>query len=419
MSTELMIAAQFIMLLLLALIFMGIYSGRLRRNNKQLRAAFDKLKDDLNGVSISTHLEEVEKLTLAACKRESPVYDPSYPPVDQAIALRVTALGAELSVLEHMQRGQVKFEKGLGPYLAVAERITAFIQRDREELKTLLSADFQQRISELQRQVEALQRKYTPMEDNYRKLQLVVDVFSYEDQDRRTRDEMEQMLHNALAKACDGFKDATLVRELVYFYHDIFADRRNGTGPAPVSSNSTEGDGGTGSGLLAIEHFQKIGEILEQQYGMLGDLQARAASVPDEAPREAIERKAIELEDRFNEMRNTLSLLGVEINKAQYSGLAGFDSPEIMQVIDQFTEESAQMVERIHMLSNQNKMLATENEQLRVRLESEGIGEDDSMVQGLKAKLHRQAEEILQLQNNFRDMEAQYLSLYEQSQKSA
>ena len=76
------------------------------------------------------------------------------------------------------------------------------------------------------------------------------------------------------------------------------------------------------------------------------------------------------------------------------------------------------MVERIHMLSNQNKMLATENEQLRVRLQSEGMGEDDSMVVGLKAKLHRQAEEILELQNNFRDMEAQYLALYEQSRKA-
>jgi hypothetical protein len=413
MSTELMIAAQFTMLLLLALIFMGIYAGRLRKNNKQLRAAFDKLKDDLNGVSISTHLEEAEKLTLSACKRESPVYDPTHPPIDQAIALRVTALGAELSVLEHMQRGQVKFEKGLAPYLAVAERVTAFIQKDRQDLTNLLSADYQQKIGELQRQVEALQRKYQPMEDNYRKLQLVVDVFSYEDQDRRTRDEMEQMLHNALAKACDGFREATLVKDIVYFYHEAFGDRRSGVVPA---AGGGSGDPAAVS-TLAFEHYQRIGEILDQQYGMLGDLQARAASVPDDAPREAIERKAIELEDRFNEMRNTLELMGVELNKAQHVGLAGFDSPEIMQVIDQFTEESAQMVERIHMLSNQNKMLATENEQLRVRLQSEGIGEDDSMVVGLKAKLHRQADEILQLQNNFRDMEAQYLALYEQKGK--
>ena len=69
------------------------------------------------------------------------------------------------------------------------------------------------------------------------------------------------------------------------------------------------------------------------------------------------------------------------------------------------------MVEKIHLLSNENKQLMLENEAIRASLE---IDEDsgDPMVAGLKLKIEKQNQEIIQLNHNFKDLEEKYLALY-------
>lgn len=92
------------------------------------------------------------------------------------------------------------------------------------------------------------------------------------------------------------------------------------------------------------------------------------------------------------------------------------DSAAMMQVIEQFTEDSADMVERIHLLTNQNKQLTLENEQLKAELtQSSELGSDqEPLLAGMKLKVEQQNEEILALQSRYRDLEDQYLALYEE-----
>ena len=86
-------------------------------------------------------------------------------------------------------------------------------------------------------------------------------------------------------------------------------------------------------------------------------------------------------------------------------------------VIEKFIEESAEMVEKIHMLSNQNKQLMLENDEMRKALEA-STDTDQPLVAGLKLKLESQKEELIALQKSFHDLEQRYLSLYEEKSGS-
>lgn len=93
-----------------------------------------------------------------------------------------------------------------------------------------------------------------------------------------------------------------------------------------------------------------------------------------------------------------------------------YDKEEMYKLIEQFTEESAELVERIYMLNNENKKLSTENEELRAQIKSytnaEVNEESVPIVEGLKMKLESQMEEIMRLQTNAKQLEEKYLALY-------
>lgn len=113
------------------------------------------------------------------------------------------------------------------------------------------------------------------------------------------------------------------------------------------------------------------------------------------------------LHEAFHEMgaRNDNTMMHYESNPAPY------DDAEARKVIEKFNEESAAMVEKIHLLSNENKQLMLENEQLRQS--GSAAGEDSQpMVAGLKLLIEKQKEEIVSLQNNFKELEEKYLELY-------
>lgn len=97
-----------------------------------------------------------------------------------------------------------------------------------------------------------------------------------------------------------------------------------------------------------------------------------------------------------------------------------YDQEEMFKLVEQFTEESAEMVERLHLITNQNKQLMLENEELRTEINAtheEGDEEREPLVAGLKIKIETQTKEILELQNNYKKLEQKYLSLYSESNK--
>lgn len=95
-----------------------------------------------------------------------------------------------------------------------------------------------------------------------------------------------------------------------------------------------------------------------------------------------------------------------------------YDQEEMFKLVEQFTEESAEMVERLHLITNQNKQLMLENEELRAEINAthvEGDEEREPLVAGLKIKIEAQTKEILELQNNYKKLEEKYLSLYSET----
>ena len=75
------------------------------------------------------------------------------------------------------------------------------------------------------------------------------------------------------------------------------------------------------------------------------------------------------------------------------------DTAEMYKLIEQFTEESAELVERIYMLNNENKMLGNENEDLKKQIKdyTDQVDTDEDskpIIAGLKMKIESQKNRV-------------------------
>lgn len=417
MSLGILLAIQAGILAVMIIAFLLVYVARLKKNLSGLQTLFAKLKDDLGGTSILTHLQEAQKQTLSACTKDSAAYDPEHEPLDQAIALRSLALGAEIAVIEALQNGKVSFDAMIAPYRLLGEQITQYLNATRENIKGQAAADYQHKITELQRQLEAVNRKYKTLEDTQKRLKNLVDLLELGNQTERSKDQIEQSLHMALASMCEAYREAVAVREIVYLYHEAYFDRRHNGAPAEgVTANFDDVSEAPAGGMNlsnfdASPHVDMLNNIIDEQAQLVVELQTRILQLEVSHEREDIEEKTDAISQQVQEAKTCLEMLELELGKLKDQGFSAYDNEEVMDLIEQFTEESAVMVERLHMLNNQNKMLATENEELRLQID-QSMESDQPMVAGLKNKLQQQTDEILALQASYKKLEEQYLTLY-------
>lgn len=421
MSLGILLAVQAGILAIVVVVFLLVYIARLKKNLRNLQALFTKLKDDLGGASLLTHLQEAQKQTLSACQKDSAAYNPEHDPQDQAIALRSAALAAEIAFIEARQTGKVSFDTVMTPYRQLGEQIAQFLAVMRDNLKGQAAADYQHKITELQRQLEALHRKHKTLEDTQKRMKNLVDLLEMGNQTERSKDQMEQSLHMALASMCESYSEAVAVREIIYLYHEAYFDRRNGGAPTPSAGFDDVGGGGNPGGMPAFDaspHIDMLNNIIDEQNQLVAELQARVLQLEASSEREEIEEKADAIAQQVQEAKTAIEMLEIELTKMKDQPGGSYNNEEVMDIIEQFTEESAVLVERLHMLTNQNKLLTTENEQLRVQIDS-SLETEEPMVAGLKARLQQQSEEILELQDSYKKLEQQYLTLYASTQKAA
>lgn len=424
MSLGILIAVQAGIFAMVIIVFMLVYILRLKKNLSGLQAVLTQLKDDLGGASLLSHLQDANKQTLSACQKDTAAYNPEYEPADQAIAIRTMALNAEIAIIEALQKGKVSFEAAIAPYQALAAQITGYLIGIRENIKGQSAADYQHKITELQRNLEAINRKFKTLEDTQKRLKVLVELLETGNQTERNKDQMEQALHVALASVCESFKDAVAIREIVYLYHEAFFDRRSGsptTGSAAFNMDEVLGGSAPAApaNFDAGQHIDMLNNIIDEQNQLLAELQSRVQQLEISHERDEIEEKTDALGQQVQEAKTCLDMLEMELGKLKnQDGLTDYNSEEVMDIIEQFTEESAVMVERMHMLTNQNKMLSTENEELRIQID-QSIESDQPLLAGLKNKLQQQSEEILDLQASYKKMEEQYLTLYTTTQSSA
>lgn len=174
-----------------------------------------------------------------------------------------------------------------------------------------------------------------------------------------------------------------------------------------------------------IQQLEATRTDLQQQVKQLKPLQDFVRAIVDSsfAPNEIeqkLHRSLLDICENFagtEKLRELVFLLHEAFhemgsrNDNTTSAPAPYDDAEARKVIEKFNEESATMVEKIHLLSNENKQLMLENEQLRQS--GSAAGEDGQpMVAGLKLLIEKQKEEIVSLQNNFKELEEKYLELY-------
>lgn len=425
MSLGILFAIQGGILAIVIIAFLLIYIARLKKNVGNLQSLFNKLKDEMGGASLLNHLQEAQKQTLSACQKETAAYNPEHDALDQAIALRNAALEAEIAYVTAMQTGKVSFDTVMAPYRALGEQIAQYLNATRENIKGQAAADYQHKITELQRQLEAINRKFKTLEDTQKRMKNLVDLLELGNQKDRSKDQVEQALHQALASMCESFSDAVAVREIIYLYHEAYFDRRNGGAPPPglvnfddVSANSESGGLNT-TNFDPIPHIDMLNNIIDEQNQLVAELQARIIQLEVSHEREEIEERTDALGQQVQEAKTCLDMLELEIGKLREStGGSGYDNEEVMDIIEQFTEESAVMVERLHMLNNQNKMLSTENEELKLQID-QSVESDQPMVAGLKNKLQQQSDEIIELQASYKKLEEQYLNLYQSTQQNS
>lgn len=171
-----------------------------------------------------------------------------------------------------------------------------------------------------------------------------------------------------------------------------------------------------------IQQLEATRNDLQQQIKQLKPLQDFVRTITDGAfaPTEIeqkLHRALLDICENFSGTEKLRELVFLqheafnEMGARNDNTLMHYDNGETGKVIDKFNEESAAMVEKIHLLSNENKQLMLENEQLRQS--ASATGEDGQpMVAGLKLLIEKQKEEIITLQNNFKELEEKYLELY-------
>ncbi len=420
MSLGILLGVQAGILAIVIIAFLLVYVARLKKNLAGLQALFVKLKDDLGGASLLSHLQEAQKQTLAACQKDTAAYNPEHDAQDQAIALRSAALAAEIAFIEARQAGKTSFDAVMAPYRLLGDQIALYLTGMRENLKGQAAADYQHKITELQRQLEALHRKHKTLEDTQRRMKNLVDLLEAGNQTERSKDQIEQSLHMALASMCESFSDAVSVREIVYLYHEAYFDRRNGGGHAPAHNTSFDDVGGNASPVNmapfdASPHIDMLNNIIDEQNQLVAELQARILQLETSNERAEIEEKADAIAQQVQEAKTAIEMLEIELSKMKDGTGAAYNNEEVMDIIEQFTEESAALVERLHMLTNQNKLLSTENEQMRLQID-QSVETDEPLVAGLKTRLQQQTDEILDLQASYKKLEEQYLTLYSTTQ---
>lgn len=410
MSTELLIGIQALLAAITAIVILLLIIRRQKKTIKQLKDILTDVKDDISGESLTGYFQLEIDNTTAHCAQETIALRPELAPEDMAVSLRYLVLQAELALIQdHVGSTHTPWREQIKSYIQLAEKITDLIKARVDHATKLLSNAHNEELTSKDEVIQALEAEKQQQQEQLNNLKPFINCLETAANSELNRNELELQLHKALLGVCENFPNSENLRELVYLVHEAFHET-SGSNDSAATIDAEDGKPSQPNAFAQTHNIEILNNIIDQQATTIKALKQQISALENQQDRDSLNETVDTLDSVIQQGSECLNSIKQEIQFEPNDGIA---DEKANAVIDKFIEESAVMVEKIHMLSNQNKQLMLENEEMRSSLEA-STETDQPLVAGLKMKLESQKDELVALQQSFHDLEERYLTLYEE-----
>lgn len=404
MSTELLIALQFIMILVIAVIMLLLILLRQKNTINQLKQILTDVKDDISGNNLTGYLQLEIDDTTAHCKQETIVLKPDLAPEDMAISLRYLVLQAELALIQdHVGSENTPWREKIKNYVLLSEKVTDIIKQRIDHATKTLNESHNKEIAEKDENITALEELKQEHQKRLADLKPLQEFIDISGQDDISRNELEQSLHKALLSICENFSNTESFRELVFLIHEAYNE----------GQTSSSGDPKSDSANTLNQNMDILNNIIDHQKTVIRKLKDKVSTLKIDDS---------DLHNAFSELEKDIEQTSLQLEAISAEPASAFQatseiSKDVSEILEQFIEESAVMVEKIHTLSNQNKLLEKEKKALEESISQSASGGDAS-DDSLKLLLDEKDKELLSLQKSLTELEEKYLTLYQSQSDS-
>ena len=414
MSTELLIGLQALLALITAIVILLLIIKRQKKTINQLKNILTDVKDDISGENLTGYFQREIDNTTAHCAQETVALRPDLAPEDMAISLRYLVLQAELALIQdHVGSTNTPWREQIKNYVHLAEKITDLIKARVDHATKLLNESHNDELTTKDETIQALETEKQQHLQQLNNLKPFISCLETAATSELHRSELELQLHKALLGVCENFPNSENLRELVYLIHEAFHETSGNTaGPETEAAANPSAKGKPA--FAQSQNIEILNNIIDQQSTTIKSLKQQIAALENQQERDTLNATVETLDSVIQQGSDCIDSIKQEL---QFEPNSAVSDEKANAVIEKFIEESAEMVEKIHMLSNQNKQLMLENDEMRKALEA-STDTDQPLVAGLKLKLESQKEELIALQKSFHDLEQRYLSLYEEKSGS-
>lgn len=410
MSTELLIGVQVVLAVITAIVILLLIIRRQKKTINQLKEILTDVKDDISGENLTGYFQLEIDNTTAHCAQETIALRPDLAPEDMAVSLRYLVLQAELALIQdHVGAAHTPWREQIKNYIHLAEKITDLIKARVDHATKMLTDSHNEELASKDEVIQALETAKQQQLEQLNNLKPFIGCLETAATSELQRNELELQLHKALLGVCENFPNSENLRELVYLIHEAFHEATPGSEATAAETDQSEVESSQPNTFAQTQNIEILNNIIDQQATTIKALKQQIASLENQQERDSLNETVATLESVIQQSSECLDSIKQEI---QFEPATAIDE-KANAVIEKFIEESAVMVEKIHMLSNQNKQLMLENDEMRNALEA-STETDQPLVAGLKMKLESQKEELVTLQQSFHDLEERYLTLYEE-----
>lgn len=397
MSLTLLIAAQFVLVMAIAIAMLLLVIRRQKKTIQQLKSILTTVKDDISGEDQSRYLQLEIDDTTAHCRQDTVAISAELEAVDMAISIRFASLQAELALMQdRVGSTNTPWREKIKAYNVLAETLCSSIQQQLEKMRNTLTEVHaeemgrkQARLDEAETQLADIKHQWEPLKPLFTLLKAVPGDATASPP---SRDELELQLYQSLLGLCETLDNSEALREVVFQLHEGFNS-------APQNSQQAKPQPAEKKAGVGADNSRMLNNIIDNQNQTIQSLRQQIKALEQSQTRDQLLQSVEVLEESVRESADCLQSME-----------STTDMAELESIIIRFTEDSARMLERIHSLDKQNKQLADENRLLQESRSEQDSAEADKLV-SLTHQLEEKKKELLGLQKDFTELEEHYLTL--------
>lgn len=223
MTTELLIALQFIMVFFIATVMLTLILLRQKKTISQLKQILLHIKGDISGDNLTSYLEQEMHNTASHCQQDTVTLKPDLPAEDMAIALRHRMLQVELEMAaNHVPDQPETWDKQISPYLDLANQITSLIKDRVNNATKTLNESHNVEMKAKQNEVDTLAQEAESLFKQVEALSPLENLFLKSEDHGGNKIELEQKLHKALLALCENYSNSEEIREVIFLIHESY-----------------------------------------------------------------------------------------------------------------------------------------------------------------------------------------------------